>query len=107
MTRNRFEERVAEQLGPEWAYEPIKLRYTTEHTYTPDFVHEASRTIRETKGYFPPEDRRKMKAVVAQNPGWRFIIVFTDPNKRISKRSKVSYAAWCDKNGIAWEQGPK
>lgn len=104
--RNRFEDRVARELGPDWAYEPMKLRYTTDHLYTPDFVHAETRTIRETKGYFPPEDRRKMKAVVAQNPDWRFIIVFTDPEKRISKTSKVTYAAWCDKNGIAWERGP-
>ena len=54
--RNAFEQRVAATLGPEWAYEPIKLSYTLERQYVPDFVDVANKRIKESKGRFTASD---------------------------------------------------
>ncbi len=104
--RNRYERAVAAQLGTGWEYEAIRLTYTVQHTYTPDFIDRDRKIIREAKGHFPAEDRRKMKAVKAAHPDWRIIIVLQRPDTRISKRSKTTYAGWCERNGFEWEAGP-
>lgn len=104
--RNAFECRTAAQLGPEWQYETVKLNYTIAATYTPDFIDPVTKTIRETKGHFPPEDRRKMLAVRKANPDWTFVLVFQNPGARIAKGSKTSYAMWAEKHGFGWERGP-
>lgn len=101
--RNRFEKKIAAELGPNYSYEPIKLKYVVEHHYTPDFVDGFD--IVETKGYFPPEDRRKMKAVRDQHPEYNITIVFQNPDLKLNKRSKTSYADWCRKNNIGWRKG--
>ncbi len=100
--RNGFEKRVADHLGPDWEYEPIKLPYTIPHTYTPDFVHHGTRTIIESKGRFTQSDRQKMIAVKAQHPDWTFHILFQNPNLKISKGSKTTYAQWAERNGFQW-----
>ncbi|NML04294.1 endodeoxyribonuclease [Sphingomonas sp. G-3-2-10] len=104
--RNKFEERVARQLGPEYEYEALKLPYVTQHTYTPDFVDPARKLIVESKGQFPAADRKKMLAVKAQHPDWTIKLVFQNPNARLSKASSTTYSAWADKHGFAWERGP-
>ncbi len=104
--RNPFEKRCAAKLGPEFAYEPLKLSYTLECQYLPDFVDVANKRIVESKGLFDAADRRKILAVKAQHPDWTVEIWFTNPNKTISKTSKTTYADWCRKNGIAWAKGP-
>lgn len=43
-----------------------------------------------------------MLAVLASNPDLNLVMVFSDPNKKIYKGSKTSYADWCDKNGLKW-----
>lgn len=103
--RNRYERAVAATL-PGWEYEAIRLTYTVQHTYTPDFIDRDRKIIREAKGHFPPADRRKMRAVRDANPDWRIIIVLQRPDTRISKRSKTTYAQWCERNGFEWEAGP-
>lgn len=100
MTRNRFEDRVQAALGDGWSYEPLKLSYTISYTYTPDFVRGTE--IVEAKGYWDAADRKKIKAVKAQNPDYTITIVFQNPNLKISKKSKTTYADWCDRHGIAW-----
>lgn len=100
--RNRMEAAYA-RAHPELEYEAVKLPYVTEHTYTPDFIDPANKTIFETKGRFPQSDRSKMRAVKQQNPEWRIIICFQNPNRTISAKSKTTYAAWCYKNGIEWQ----
>ncbi len=104
--RNPFEARCGEAFGPAFAYEPIKLTYTTEHTYTPDFVDHANRTIIETKGYFPASDRAKMIAVKRANPDWRIEICFQRPETRISKTSKTTYKAWAERHGFIVRDAP-
>ena len=36
------------------------------------------------------------------NPDTLIIMVFPQPNNRLRKGSKTTYADWCDKNGLAW-----
>jgi hypothetical protein len=71
--------------------------------YNPDFIDHANKTIFETKGLFDAADRRKILAVIEQNPDWRVVLVFQNPQRRISKASKTTYAQWCDKNEVEWQ----
>ena len=102
--RSKLEERVAtllEQLGISYEYESEKLSYTIEHNYTPDFVL-PNYTYLETKGYWDAADRRKILAVKKANPEVDLRMVFQSPYNTISKKSKTTYAQWCDKHGIPW-----
>lgn len=102
--RNPFEKRVAKTLGPEFAYEPVRLAYTVQRHYIPDFVDEANKVIIEAKGLFTAEDRQKHKAIKQQQPDWDVTIVFQNASKTLSKTSKTTYGDWCTKNGIKWKQ---
>ena len=104
--RNNFEKQVAVQLGQSYQYEAIKLGYVIHHHYIPDFTDLANKQIVEAKGRFVAEDRRKILAVKAQHPDWSIKMVFVNPHQTLSKASRTTYAVWCERNGIAWEQGP-
>lgn len=102
--RSRLEERLARWLevnGQSFEYETLKLNYTVHAVYTPDFVL-PNGVIIEAKGYFKPEDRRKMLAVKKQHPDLDIRLVFQAPHNTISKESKTTYAMWADKNGFLW-----
>ena len=102
--RSKLEERVAtllEQLGISYEYETEKLSYTIEHTYTPDFVL-PNYVYLETKGYWDAADRRKVLAVKRDNPDVDLRMVFQSPYNTISKKSKTTYAKWCEKHDIPW-----
>ena len=43
-----------------------------------------------------------MLAVIEQNPEREVVMVFQDANKKISPKSKYTYASWCNKNKIEW-----
>lgn len=97
-----------EEAGVEYAYEQFKLRYekpATYHTYTPDFVLFANGIIVETKGRFVTEDRKKHLLIKAQYPDLDIRFVFSNPNARISKKSKTTYAMWCEKHGFLYSKG--
>ena len=102
--RNRFEEKVAKQIGSTYSYETKRLPYTITCNYLPDFIDEANKSIIEAKGLFTAEDRRKHKAIQQQYPDWSVIIVFQNPDRKLSKTSSTSYSEWCEKNGIAWRK---
>ena len=102
--RSKLEENIAkllDGLGVSFQYESEKLGYTIEHTYTPDFVL-PNYTYLEAKGYWDPADRRKILAVKRDNPGIDIRMVFQSPYNTISKRSKTTYAKWCEKHDIPW-----
>ena len=102
--RSKLEEKVAdllEGLGVSYEYEPEKLSYTIEHNYTPDFVL-PNYLYLETKGYWDPADRRKVLAVKRDNPDIDLRMVFQSPFNTISKKSKTTYAQWCEKHDIPW-----
>ena len=102
--RSGLEERVADLLdglGITYQYESEKLSYTIEHNYTPDFVL-PNYTYLETKGYWDAADRRKVLAVKKANPEIDLRMVFQAPYNTISKKSKTTYAMWCEKHDIPW-----
>ena len=102
--RSKLEEKVAnllEGLGVSYEYESEKLSYTIEHNYTPDFVL-PNYTYLETKGYWDAADRRKILAVKKANPEIDLRMIFQSPYNTISKKSKTTYAKWCEKHDIPW-----
>jgi hypothetical protein len=102
--RSRLEERIARWLevnGYSFEYETLKLDYTVKAVYTPDFIL-PNGVVLEAKGYFKPEDRRKMLAVKKQHPEVDIRLVFQAPHNTITKESKTTYAQWAEKNGFLW-----
>lgn len=79
------------------------LKYIIECTYTPDFIHPIDNTIIEIKGNFTPEDRRKMLLIKQQYPNYKIIMIFVKPYNKLSKKSKMTYAKWCENNNIEWK----
>ena len=102
--RSGLEERVAElmtELGVVYEYESTKVPYVLQCNYTPDFCL-VNGVYLETKGLFTPEDRRKILAVKKDHPDMDLRMVFQAPYNKISKKSKTTYAAWCEKHDIKW-----
>ena len=91
-------------MPPEYEYETTRLPYTGSHYYLPNFIDPASKRIVEVKGRFPACDRAKMRAIREQYPDYHIEIRFQEPNTKIAKNSKTTYAAWCEKNGIQWSK---
>lgn len=110
VARSGFEYRLREQLDKakaKYAYETEKFKYTVEKVYTPDFVLPRKRILVEAKGYFTSADRSKtLKARSAiENEGWELRFVFHNASNKLSKRSKTTYAAWCEQHGFVWAEG--
>ena len=102
--RSGLEERVADllcNLGVSYEYESTKVPYVIQHNYTPDFLL-PNGVFLECKGYWDAEDRRKIKAVKQQHPELDLRMVFQAPYNTITKKSKTTYAAYCDKLNIPW-----
>ncbi len=102
--RSNLEKNIADLLtglGVSYEYESEKLGYTIDHNYTPDFVL-PNYTYLEAKGYWAPEDRRKILAVKKSNPDVDIRMVFQSPYNTISKKSKTTYAKWCERHDIPW-----
>ena len=102
--RSGLEEKVADlmvELGVKYEYESTKVPYVIQHNYTPDFLL-PNGVYLECKGYWDPDDRRKIKVVKEQNPDLDIRMVFQSPFNKISKKSKTTYAQWCDKHNILW-----
>ena len=102
--RSGLEKQVADLLsglGISFEYESHKLGYVIQHHYTPDFIL-PNGVVLETKGYFDAKDRRKVLAVKRDNPYLDLRMVFQAPFNKINKKSKTTYAKWCDKHDIPW-----
>ena len=102
--RSQLEERVADlliELGVTYDYETTKIPYTIPHNYYPDFIL-PNGIILECKGYWEASDRRKIKSVKEQNPDIDLRMVFQAPFNTISKKSKTTYAKWCEQHDIPW-----
>ena len=56
----------------------------------------------ETKGYFLPADRTKHLAIKAQHPNIDLRFIFQNPNQKLNKTSRTTYADWCKKHGFAY-----
>lgn len=105
--RSGLEERVAQDLlerGVGFGYEDRVLEYIKPQKaarYTPDFNLENGLVI-EVKGRFLTEDRQKHLLIKAQHPDIDIRFVFSNSKQRISKKSKTTYAAWCEKHGFLY-----
>ena len=102
--RSKLEERIAtllQQLGISYEYESTQIPYTIQHNYRPDFAL-PNHVYLETKGYWDAADRRKILAVKKDNPDIDLRMVFQAPFNKISKKSKTTYAQWCDRHEIPW-----
>ena len=108
--RSGLEERVGRQIrsaGLPVQFETVKIRYeqpSKNRTYTPDFVLPNGIYI-ETKGRFTSDDRQKHLLIKQQNPDMDLRFVFTNPNSKINKRSRTSYAMWCERHGFEYARG--
>lgn len=112
--RSGLEEANAKQLeaiGVPFTYEEERIEYTKPARlarYTPDFVIRENvdgtprkrPLIIETKGRFLTADRQKHLLIKEQYPELDIRFVFNNPNTRISKKSKTTYAMWCEKHGF-------
>jgi len=102
--RSQLEEKVSDllcELGIDYEYEPTRVAYEIQHHYSPDFLL-PNGVYLETKGYWDSTDRRKIKSVIEQNPDLDIRMVFQAPFNTISKKSKTTYAQWCDRHKIPW-----
>ena len=102
--RSKLEEKVANllsQLEIKFEYETKKIPYVIQHNYTPDFIL-PNNIYLECKGYWEPADRRKIKQVKKDNPDLDLRMVFQAPYNTISRKSKTTYAQWCEKLDIPW-----
>jgi len=105
--RSGLEERLASQLnslGVNYKYETLVIRFTKpqkETRYTPDFIL-PNDIIIEAKGRFLTKDRQKHLLIQKQHPNLDIRFVFSNPNQRISKISKTTYAMWCQTNNFKY-----
>lgn len=92
-------------------YETHTIPYSivTHHEYTPDIpiVFKDGRVIFvEVKGYFRPEDRRKMLNVKRSNPDLDIRFLFPQDNK-VYRKGKMRYSDWCKKYNFPYHIGTK
>lgn len=108
--KSRWERTIATELEKykiPLQYEVDKLQYTvpsSNHTYKPDFKI-ADKVYIESKGIWDREDRNKILLIKEQYPDIKIYMAFQNAKQKIYKRSKTTYAEWCDKHGIEWSHG--
>jgi hypothetical protein len=106
--RSGLEEQIATELRNSsvlYEFEKTKLKYVKPqkaHTYTPDFYLPKQNIYIETKGLFTTQDRQKMRLVKEQHPELDIRFVFSNSRSRITKKSKTTYAMWCEKYGFKY-----
>lgn len=94
---------LCDEEGLKVGYEDSVLSYVSpaqKRRYTPDWTVAEGYYI-ETKGRFTAADRKKAIAVKEAHPTVRILYVF-QRNNTLTRGSKTTYGAWCDKNGIEW-----
>ena len=105
--KSGLEENISVQIeskGIVVEYETEKVDYiipASSHTYNPDFKLPNGIRV-ETKGRFVLADRKKHLLVKQQHPELDIRFVFTNSKNKINKKSKTTYADWCDKNGFKY-----
>ncbi len=105
--RSGLEVQVASQLDAakvEYQYEPGWITYekpARPAKYLPDFKLKNGIII-EVKGRFVTADRQKHLQIKQSHPDLDIRFVFSNPQQRISKQSKTTYAMWCEKHGFLY-----
>jgi len=67
--------------------------------YKPDFIL-SNGIICEVKGLFSSKDRQKHLLIKEQNPELDIRFVFSNSKLKLNKKSKTTYAMWCNKYGF-------
>lgn len=108
--RSGLEDNIAQQIKrakKKVSYEEYSLQYVipaSEHTYTPDFIL-PNNIIIEAKGIFDIDDRKKHLLVREMYPHLDIRFVFSNPNHKLYKGAKSTYAQWCQKHGYQYAKG--
>lgn len=91
-----------------FGYENFKISYLKPEKaskYTPDFncpTNAKFRIIFETKGQFLTSDRKKHLLIKEQYPDLDIRFVFSNSKNKIGKKSKTTYAKWCELKGFKY-----
>lgn len=100
-----FELTIAQDLEARdvsFTYQKDKISYKVpakKRSYTPDFKL-SNGIIIESKGRFIAEDRRKHILIKEQHPELDIRFIFSNPDKKLKKGAKSTYADWCRKHGF-------
>tara|TARA_R110000796_G_C14404102_1_gene417943 strand:+ start:122 stop:481 length:360 start_codon:yes stop_codon:yes gene_type:complete len=108
MYRSKTEKEFAEYLEDneiKFDYESFKIPYVVSHHYNPDFFLTKHGFFVEYKGYFKPSDRKKHLLIRKQHPKLDLRFIFQVATNRINKKSKTTYADWCDRHNFLWAEG--
>ena len=102
--RSHLEETIANQITKakhSLRYEEMKIKWIdfAIRAYTPDFVLDNGIII-EVKGFWATGDRRKHVEIQQQHPNLDIRFIFSNTKSKISKKSKTTYAMWCEKYGF-------
>jgi len=82
-------------------YEAERFSYVKSHFYVPDWKIKENGFM-ETKAKFTSSDRSKTLSVLKVCPDIKIIMVFANAYNKLSKKSKTTYADWCDQHNIPW-----
>jgi hypothetical protein len=86
-------------------YETVKLPFSLERYYLPDFVL-GNGVVIEAKGILDRDTRTKMVAVKKQHPHLDIRFVFMKSENRLTKAANsLTYAQWAERNGFPWADG--
>ncbi len=102
--KSRFEAKIADYFKArklKVEYEADSFPYTRPSSYTPDWKI-GRRLYIESKGYFAPSDRAKLKAFKAQYPEIEILLLFANSGNRLNRKSKMTYGEWAESNGFRW-----
>jgi len=89
--------------GIDFSFEPyfIKYMWIESKKYLPDFVLDNG-ILLEVKGRFTLQDRKKHLFLRDSNPDLDVRFVFNNPNSKLYKGAKSTYADWCVKHGFLY-----
>jgi hypothetical protein len=95
--------RLKDEIG-EVPYETLRIQYEVPARstwYRPDFIL-PNGILLEVKGLFEASDRVKHLLIKEQHPELDIRFVFGNAKNKLSKASKTTYAAWCEKYGFLY-----
>lgn len=105
--RSGLEDVICAELtkkGVKYEYETLTLEYIQpekKRKYTPDILLPNGIVV-EVKGRWVTSDRQKIAMVKQQYPDMDLRMVFSNSKAKISKASKTTYGAYCEKLGIPY-----
>jgi len=109
--KNGFKSGLEETISKQIESNGIPSKYETEtvsyvipesnHIYRPDFLLPNGIYI-ETKGRLVASDRKKHVLIKKQHPELDIRFVFSNSRNKIVKKSKTTYAMWCEKHGFKY-----